>query len=454
MTNTVAHKLEESVQPQLVVELSTSKAPKIFGESATLSFRTDESNQYIATIHINTSTSLDKVLTVIRSASRKIESQGMRNVHLIGESWTHEHCFAFWQGFWHPKNQISIIYPELVLESKVLLNHWISISKWVREIINLPAEELGPIDLANSALELFTQVAEDKISYEMIVGDDLLEKSYSGLHTVGRGSHRPPVYLKVDYNPTGNPEEPILACLVGKGITFDTGGYSLKASSFMESMKSDMGGAALVSGSLALAMALNVNARIQLILCCADNMVSGNAFRLGDIIHYRNGKTVEVLNTDAEGRLVLADGLIDASSLKPTYIIDCATLTGAAKVALSNDYHALFSFDNNMVHDFCQAASEQHEPFWRLPLDEFHRDQMPSNFADISNTNSAAHTAGASTAAAFLSHFVEPYQNNWLHIDCSATYRKGAVDGWAAGATGIGIRALASYLIVASQQKR
>ncbi len=175
-------------------------------------------------------------------------------------------------------------------------------------------------------------------------------------------------------------------------------------------------------------------------------MVSGNAFKLGDIIRYRNGKTVEVMNTDAEGRLVLADGLIDACAQKPELLIDAATLTGAAKTALGNDYHALFSFDDALANRLLASASAENEPFWRLPLAEFHRNQLPSNFAELNNTANASYPAGASTAAGFLSHFVENYQQGWLHIDCSATYRKSAVEQWAAGATGLGVRTLANLL--------
>ncbi len=259
--------------------------------------------------------------------------------------------------------------------------------------------------------------------------------------------NRSPVLLALDFNPTGNPDAPVFACLVGKGITFDSGGYSLKQSAFMDSMKSDMGGAATITGALALAVARGLQQRVKLYLCCADNMVSGNAFKLGDIIRYRNGKTVEVMNTDAEGRLVLADGLIDASAQNPQLIIDCATLTGAAKTAVGNDYHALFSFDDALAQELLASADEEHEPFWRLPLAEFHRSQLPSNFAELNNVAGPAYTAGASTAAAFLSHFVQNYQQGWLHIDCSATYRKGAVDQWSAGATGLGVRTLANLLL-------
>ncbi len=140
------------------------------------------------------------------------------------------------------------------------------------------------------------------------------------------------------------------------------------------------------------------------------------------------------------------DGLIDASAQKPELIIDAATLTGAAKTALGNDYHALFSFDDALAGRLLASAAQENEPFWRLPLAEFHRSQLPSNFAELNNTGSAAYPAGASTAAGFLSHFVENYQQGWLHIDCSATYRKAPVEQWSAGATGLGVRTIANLL--------
>ena len=153
------------------------------------------------------------------------------------------------------------------------------------------------------------------------------------------------------------------------------------------------------------------------------------------------------MNTDAEGRLVLADGLIDASQQQPQLLIDAATLTGAAKTALGNDYHALFTFDDALAQQLLSSAESENEAFWRLPLAEFHRSHLSSNFADLNNIAGAAHTAGASTAAAFLSHFVSNYQQGWLHIDCSATYRKGAVEQGSAGATGLGVRTIANLLL-------
>ncbi|PWC18774.1 aminopeptidase PepB [Brenneria corticis] len=422
----------------MLISLSTQPADARWGEKAQLS-----ANDRGFTIHLNGKSPL----AIIQRAARKIDGQGIRHVKLAGEGWDLESNWAFWQGYRGPKGQRVVEWSALDEADKKELDDRLKIVDWVRDTINLPAEELGPEQLATRAIDLLHDVAGEAISYRITKGDDLRTQNYAGIHTVGRGSTRPPVLLALDYNPTGNPDAPVLACLVGKGITFDTGGYSLKPSGFMDSMKSDMGGAATVTGALALAAARGLKQRVKLYLCCADNMVSGNAFKLGDIIRYRNGKSVEVMNTDAEGRLVLADGLIDASEQNPQWIIDCATLTGAAKTALGNDYHALFSFDDELVAALQHSAKQEGEPFWRLPLEEFHRGHLPSSFADLNNIAGAAHSAGASTAAAFLSHFVQNYQQGWLHIDCSATYRKGAVEQWATGATGLGVRTLANLLL-------
>lgn len=426
----------------MLVSLSNQPADARWGEKAPLS-----ANDQGFTIHLNGTSPL----ATIQRAARKIDGQGIKHVELSGEVWDLESSWAFWQGFRGPKGRQTVEWAELNDADKKELDDRLKIVDWVRDTINLPAEDLGPEQLATRAIDLLCDVAGDAISYRITKGDDLREQNYTGIHTVGRGSDRSPVLLALDYNPTGSPDAPVFACLVGKGITFDTGGYSLKPSSFMDSMKSDMGGAATVTGALALAIARGLKQRVKMYLCCADNMVSGNAFKLGDIIRYRNGKSVEVMNTDAEGRLVLADGLIDACEQNPQLIVDCATLTGAAKTALGNDYHALFSFDDELVDALQQSARQESEPFWRLPLEEFHRSHLPSNFADLNNIAGAAHSAGASTAAAFLSHFVKNYQQGWLHIDCSATYRKGAVEQWATGATGVGVRTLANLLLSKSK---
>ncbi|KTS35147.1 aminopeptidase PepB [Pantoea dispersa] len=426
-----------TTQP-MTITLSSQAADARWGEKALLS-----SNESGMTVHL---TGADALMSIQR-AGRKLDGQGIRHVALSGEGWDLEKCWAFWQGFRSPKGQRQVEWPTLSEADQTEFDRRLKIVDWVRDTINLPAEDLSPEQLAHSAIDLISEVGGDAVSYRIIKGEDLREQGYAGIHTVGRGSTRPPVLLTLDFNPGGDDSTPVYACLVGKGITFDTGGYSLKQSAFMDSMKSDMGGAATVTGALALAIARGLDKRVKLFLCCADNMVSGNAFRLGDIIRYRNGKSVEVMNTDAEGRLVLADGLIDASEQRPQLLIDAATLTGAAKTALGNDYHALFTFDDVLAESLLGSATSENEAFWRLPLAEFHRNHLPSNFADLNNIASAAHAAGASSAAAFLSWFVSNYQQGWLHIDCSATYRKSAVDQWSAGATGLGVRTIANLLL-------
>ena len=419
------------------ITLSNQPADARWGEKATYSINNDG-----ITLHLTGNDDLG----LIQRAARKIDGLGIKHVSLEGEGWDTDRSWALWAGYKGPKGTRKIEWANLDEAGQKELESRLQIIDWVRDTINAPAEELGPEQLAQRAVDLLCGVAGDKMSYRITKGEDLREQNYMGIHTVGRGSERPPVLLALDYNPTGDKDAPVFACLVGKGITFDTGGYSLKQSAFMDSMKSDMGGAATITGALAFAITRGLKKRVKLYLCCADNMVSGNAFKLGDIIRYRNGKNVEVMNTDAEGRLVLADGLIDASAQKPELIIDMATLTGAAKTALGNDYHALFSFDDKLAARLLASAAAENEPFWRLPLAEFHRSQLPSNFAELNNTASAAYPAGASTAAGFLSHFVENYHEGWLHIDCSATYRKAAVEQWSAGATGLGVRTVANLL--------
>lgn len=359
------------------ITLSGTPADARWGEKALYSI-----NNEGITLHLTGNN--DNAL--IQRAGRKIDGLGFKQVALAGEGWDVEKSWAFWMGYRAPKGVHNVAWPVLPEAEQQELNNRLKIIDWVRDTINLPAEDLSPEQLATRAIDLLVDVAGDQVSYRITKGEDLREQNYAGIHTVGRGSSRSPVLLTLDFNPTGNADAPVYACLVGKGITFDSGGYSLKQSSFMDSMKSDMGGAALVAGSLAFAITRGLQKRVKLLLCCADNMVSGNAFKLGDIIRYRNGKTVEVMNTDAEGRLVLADGLIDASALKPELIIDCATLTGAAKTALGNDYHALLSFDDALVSKLMTSATAENEAFWRLPLAEIHRHQLPSNFAELNNT--------------------------------------------------------------------
>ena len=340
------------------ITLSTQPADARWGEKAAYSINNDG-----ITLHLNGNDDSG----LIQRAARKIDGMGIKHVALSGEGWDGERAWAFWAGYKGPKGRRQVEWPSLDAGQQRELENRLTIVDWVRDIINAPAEELGPEQLAQRAVDLLCGVAGENITYRITKGEDLREQNYLGLHTVGRGSERSPVLLALDYNPTGDKDAPVYACLVGKGITFDSGGYSIKQSAFMDSMKSDMGGAATLTGALAFAVTRGLNKRVKLYLCCADNLISGNAFKLGDIIRYRNGKTVEIMNTDAEGRLVLADGLIDASAQKPELIIDAATLTGAAKTALGNDYHALFSFDDKLANRLLASAQAENEAFWRWP---------------------------------------------------------------------------------------
>ncbi|HBV75618.1 MULTISPECIES: aminopeptidase PepB [Vibrio] len=424
---------------QMSVAISRQPADAQWGENAILSFGSEG-----AIVHASSVSAIDNV----QRAGRKLDSQGIKKVVLVGEQWDIESIWAFIQGFRSSKKGNLVTWPELEKNQQVELEARVTVTDWVRDIINKSAEEVAPRQLATMAGEFIKSLApEGSVNYRIVKDKDLLTEGWDGIYAVGRGSERTSAMLQLDFNPTGDDNAPVYACLVGKGITFDSGGYSIKASGFMDSMKADMGGSGTITGGLALAIARGLNKRVKLILCCAENMISGRALKLGDIITYKNGKTVEVMNTDAEGRLVLADGLLFACEQKPQLIIDCATLTGAAKNALGNDYHALLTFDNKLAQKALKSAESESEGLWQLPLADFHRTMLPSNFADMSNISSAGYAPGASTAAAFLSYFVDDYKKGWLHFDCAGTYRKTSSDKWSAGATGMGVRTLARILV-------
>ncbi|WP_318454685.1 aminopeptidase PepB [Photobacterium leiognathi] len=421
----------------MAVSLSQQAADAQWGNNALVSFGPEG-----AVLHLTENDTLGN----LQRAARKLDAQGIKQVALSGEGWDLENVWAFIQGHRNSKPGNTVTWPALSDSDEAELAARLKATEWVREIINQPADVVRPSQLAARAGEFIKSLAPEHVTYKIIKGNDLLDEGWNGIHAVGRGSDHRPAMLRLDYNPTGDADAPVFACLVGKGITFDSGGYSIKPSGGMTAMKADMGGAALATGGLALAMARGLNKRIKLVLCCAENMISGRALKLGDIIKYKNGTTVEILNTDAEGRLVLADGLIYANSQNPEIVIDCATLTGAAKMALGNDYHALLSFDAELSHQALTAAAEENEGMWPLPLADMHRNMLPSNFADLANISSGEFMPGASTAAAFLSYFVDDYKKGWMHIDASGTFRKSANDQWSAGATGMGVRTLANIL--------
>ncbi len=422
------------------VRLSSQAAAAQWGEGALLSFNGDEAHLHLAAGQEK------EALRAIQRAARRLESSGIKRIKLVGEGWNGERRYAFAQGFYAAKGVRELDLGEQSEQEAAELAALLKATHWVREVTNGCPEAIYPMSLAESALLLIRSLGGDKVIARITAGEALRESGHIGIWSVGRGSEREPVLLELDYNPTGDANAPVVAALVGKGITFDSGGYSMKSSDNMLPMKSDMGGAAMVTGALALAISRGLNKRVKLILCCAENLVSGHAFKLGDILTYRNGISVEIQNTDAEGRLVLADGLLAASESGAAYILDAATLTGAAKTALGRDYNAVFALDEAEQVRALAAANAENEKAWPLPLEPWHAGQLTSAFAELGNVASAEGTAGATTAAAFLSRFVRDEGKGWVHLDLAASYQKSGNELWATGAKGHGLRTIARWL--------
>ncbi|TNI90046.1 aminopeptidase PepB [Aeromonas allosaccharophila] len=421
------------------VWLSREFAPAEWGEGALLSHRADG-----MVIHLVTA----NPLLDIQQAARRLCQQGIQKVTLAGH-WEREQQWAFAQGLQTPKAEVQLQWAMSSEEDREELEaRWLC-GRWVREMTNATPELLGPLELAVEAASFITELAPDKVSHRILKGEALQQAGWVGLYQVGRGSVREPVLLELDFNPGRDPKAPVAAALVGKGITFDSGGYSMKSSEGMLTMKCDMGGAAIVTGALALAMLRGLDKRVKLILCCAENLVSGHAYKLGDILTYKNGTTVEIVNTDAEGRLVLADGLQLASESGAPLIIDAATLTGAAVMALGGRYNALFGLDKGLVSRAMTYADAEQEPAWPLPLEPWHRQQCPSHYADTANSRpvKGGGPGGASNAAGFLSRFVANKGMGWLHIDLAACFSDNGDALWAPGANTLGMRTIARALL-------
>jgi leucyl aminopeptidase len=301
-----------------------------------------------------------------------------------------------------------------------------------RDLINTPAGDMGPAELAEAAR---AAALIGGAEFNCIIGEELLEQNYPMIHAVGRASHRLPRLIDMRW---GNPKHPKLT-LVGKGVCFDTGGLDLKPSAGMLLMKKDMGGAAVMLGLAATIMAMQLPVRLRVLIGAVENSVSGNAFRPGDVLPSRKGLTVEIGNTDAEGRLVLGDALAEADAEKPDWLIDAATLTGAARVAVGPDLPALFSTDDAMAQALLDAGLSAGDPLWRLPLHQPYRDYIEGKVADLSNSGDTPF-AGSITAALFLKEFVTKTKS-YAHLDMFAWNPK-ARPGRALGAEATGLRAL------------
>ena len=307
----------------------------------------------------------------------------------------------------------------------------------VRDLINMPVNHMQPTQLAAAAKKL---AKTHKAQYSEIIGDNLLKKNYPAIHAVGRASDDAPRLVDMRW---GNKKHPTLT-LVGKGVCFDTGGLDIKSSSGMIMMKKDMGGAAHVLGLASMIMAQKLPLRLRVLVPCVENSISANAFRPSDVLPTRKGITVEVGNTDAEGRLILCDALAEADTEKPDLLIDCATLTGAARVALGAEIPAFFTNDKKYAATLQKASDDTIDPLWQLPLYDGYKKMLNSEIADTNNISSGGY-GGAITAALFLQLFVEDAKT-WVHLDMMAWNLKPSA-GKPIGGEAMGIRALYASII-------
>jgi leucyl aminopeptidase len=277
-----------------------------------------------------------------------------------------------------------------------------------RDLINTPSNDMGPQELAHAAQELATRFGA---SFSCIVGDELQRQNFPLIHAVGMASPRAPRLIDITW---GDPSHPKVT-LVGKGVCFDTGGLDLKPSSGMLIMKKDMGGAANVLAAALMVMDAKLKVRLRVLIPAVENAVAGNAFRPLDIYTSRKGLTVEIGNTDAEGRLVLADALALADEEKPDLLVDLGTLTGAARVALGPDLPPFYTHDETLALDISRLAQQENDPLWRLPLWPAYDAWLDSKVADLNNAPSGGF-AGSITCALFLQRFVKAAKS-WLHVD-------------------------------------
>ena len=328
-------------------------------------------------------------------------------------------------------------HPRLVVPEEIDLTRLNAILSGVyltRDLVNTPSNDLGPEELASAITDLFKRFGG---TGRVVVGDDLLSENFPMIHAVGRASDRAPRLADFSWGDETDPK----VTLVGKGVVFDTGGLDIKPASAMGLMKKDMGGSANVLGLASMIMEAKLPVRLRVLVPCVENAISGNAFRSGDVLPSRKGLTVEIGNTDAEGRLVLADALALADEEAPDLLIDMATLTGAARVALGPDLPPFYTDDEELAEDIALMADAVADPLWRMPLWKPYLKYMTSPIADINHINtSGTGFAGSVTAALFLSRFVENAKS-WAHFDIYA-WNPSDKPGKPSGGEAQGIRCL------------
>ena len=306
----------------------------------------------------------------------------------------------------------------------------------VRDLVNTPAQDLGPVQLGESLHSLADEFGG---SFEKVVGAELLEQNFPAIHAVGRAAEQLPSLLKLHWGDDGDP----LVILVGKGVCFDSGGLDIKSATGMRLMKKDMGGAAHAMGVARLIMEQRLPIQIKVLIPAVENAIAGNAYRPGDVISTRAGLSVEIGNTDAEGRVVLADALKLASEFRPELIVDFATLTGAARIALGPDLPPLFCNRDELAQDLLAASNAVDDPLWRMPLHHNYNKMIKGNVADLCNVADSP-MGGCITAALFLEHFVDP-DIPWCHIDTFA-WNPNSQPGRPKGGEAQGMRGVFEYL--------
>ncbi|MBA3660433.1 MAG: leucyl aminopeptidase family protein [Gammaproteobacteria bacterium] len=306
----------------------------------------------------------------------------------------------------------------------------------IRNLINTPTDDLGPSEFAKFAKEF---AEKHQGEFNEIVGETLLVANYPCIYTVGKGSDDEARLVDIRW---GNKENPKIT-LVGKGVCFDTGGLDLKSSAHMMLMKKDMGGGAHVLGLAQMIIEAKLPVSLRVLIPMVENAIDGNSYRPGDVIKTRQGLTVEIGNTDAEGRLVLADALNEGASENPELLIDFATLTGAARIAVGTEIAAVFSTHEKVVTEVMKEGENLLDPIWQLPMYAPYRDLLYSSIADLNN-NAMEPYAGATTAALFLGYFV-PNSVPWLHFDLMA-WNLRTRPGHPQGGEAMGVRAVFSYL--------
>ncbi len=384
-----------------------------------------------------------------QSAARVISSLGCFSIRLNSDKKLSENEFYwFVTALYDGIHEINVEY-DLPAEVLAKIENTVNLVSKFRALADTDSKVSTPVSVVKT---LFSEIENEAkatgahASLTLISRGDKEFDSCVGLKCVGLASDEAPCLGIIDVIP-GNCEANtnVDVAMVGKGITFDTGGYSLKPEKFMETMRTDKTAVIYLSGAVCLALKLGLKKRVRLYLCCSENMVSGRGMLPGDIIKYPNDISVEINNTDAEGRLVLADGLLKASADKPNFILDMATLTGAAKVAVGRDMFSVLTRDKELDKGLKSSFDECDEMYWQLPLAGYHRRFLSSRRASVTNSGHGEGAPGSSVAASFLEQFVGK-DIPWVHIDLSSAYLPDGSPFLAAGPTGSTILGIATWL--------